>query len=271
VAQQSGTGIARRWREWALVLVLLVPLALMIIALDPIRQDPAYHLFADARSYCGVPNFLNAISNFAFLLVGAIGAFFCLRHPLPGAARSWTVFFLGVAFVFLGSGYYHWAPDNRTLVWDRLPMTIAFMGLFAGLLSEHMGARLERAVLAPAIAVGIASVAWWAYTDDLRFYVWVQFAPLLAIPLVLATYEAQYTHRRYLMYGLACYLLAKVAEFYDREIFTLTTHALSGHSLKHLLAALAPFYVYRMLRLRQPAGAPVPDGGRFSHPGRSSS
>jgi len=264
VGQQSGAGWVGRRREWALVLVMLVPLALMMLALDPIRQDPAYHIFADARSYCGVPNFLNAASNIAFLLVGAAGALFCLRHPVPGAARSWTVFFLGVAFVFLGSGYYHWAPDNRTLVWDRLPMTIAFMGLFAGLLAEHMGARLERALLAPAIAVGIASVAWWAYADDLRFYAWVQFAPLLAIPIVLATYEARHTHRRYLLYGLACYALAKVVEFYDREIFTLTSHAISGHSLKHLVAALAGYYVYRMLRLRQPVGAPLPDAGRFS-------
>jgi hypothetical protein len=89
----------------------------------------------------------------------------------------------------------------------------------------------------------------------------VQFAPLLAIPLVLATYEAHYTHRRYLLYGLACYLLAKVAEFYDPEIFTLTSHALSGHSLKHLLSALAGYYVFRMLQLRQAVGAPTPAAG----------
>jgi hypothetical protein len=251
--QPSNTAAVVGWREWTLVLVTLVPLVVMMLVLAPIRQDPAYHLFADVRSYCGVPNFINAFSNVAFLLVGGIGAFHCLRHPVTGATRSWTVFFLGVACVALGSGYYHWAPDNRTLVWDRLPMTIAFMALFAGLLSEHLGARLEQRLLTAAITVGIASVAWWAYSDDLRFYGWVQFAPLIAIPVVLATYEAQYTHRRYLLYGLACYVLAKGAEFYDREIFVLTAHAISGHSLKHLLAALAPLCVYRMLRLRQPA------------------
>jgi hypothetical protein len=257
VEQQSGGGLRGQRREWALVLAMLVPLALMM-TLDPIRQDPAYHLFADARSYCGVPNFVNAVSNIAFLVVGAAGAIFCLRRPLPGAALSWTVFFLGVAFVFLGSGYYHWTPDNRTLVWDRMPMTIAFMGLFAGLLAEHMGARIERALLAPAIAVGISSVAWWAYSDDLRIYVWVQFAPLIAIPIVLAAYEAQYTHRRYLMYGLAFYLLAKAAEFYDREVFALTAQAISGHSLKHLLSAVAPYCVLRMLQRRRPVDAPTP-------------
>ena len=248
---------AMGWREWTLVVVLLVPLAIMM-ALDPIRQDPAYHIFADVRSYCGIPNFMNAMSNIAFLLAGGIGIFACLRRPVGGATLSWTVFFLGVACVAAGSAYYHWAPDNATLVWDRLPMTIAFMALFAGLLAEHLGARREGALLVIAVGVGIASVAWWAYADDLRFYGWVQFAPLLAIPVILAVYDAPYTHRRYLLYGVAFYVLAKGAEFYDREIFEWTGHALSGHSLKHLLAAVAPVYVYRMLRLRQPAGTVAP-------------
>jgi hypothetical protein len=249
VASLSGLNLLHDRRAWAMALAVLAPLG-VLMALEPIRQDPAYHILADPRTYCGVPNFLNVASNIPFLAVGAIGLTFCLRNPARGAMRSWTVFFLGVAFVFAGSAYYHSAPDNNTLVWDRLPMTLAFMGLFAGLLSEHMGERIERALLVPAVAVGIASVAWWAYTDDLRIYVWVQFAPLMAIPLALATYPGHYTHRHYLLYGLAFYLLAKVAEFYDPEIFALTSGTLSGHSLKHLLAACAPLVVYRMLRLR---------------------
>jgi hypothetical protein len=156
-----------------MALAVLAPLA-VLMALEPIRQDPAYHILADARAYCGVPNFLNVTSNIPFLVVGAIGLIFCLRNPARGAMRSWSVFFLGVALVFAGSAYYHSAPDNSTLVWDRLPMTLAFMGLFAGLLTEHMDDRVERALLVPAVALGIASVAWWAYTDDLRIY--VQFA-----------------------------------------------------------------------------------------------
>ena len=237
------------WRTWALALAVLVPLA-VLMAMAPIPQDPAYHILADARTYCGVPNFLNVASNIPFLLVGVIGLIFCLRNPGRGAMRSWSVFFLGVALVFAGSAYYHSAPDNSTLVWDRLPMTLAFMGLFAGLLGEHLGERVERAVLVPAVAIGIASVAWWAYSDDLRMYVWVQFAPLIAIPFVLAAYPGRYSHRYYLIYGLAFYMLAKVAEFYDREFMLLAAQALSGHTLKHLLAACAPFVVYLMLKRR---------------------
>jgi hypothetical protein len=113
-------------------------------------------------------------------------------------------------------------------------------------------------LLAPAVAVGLASVAWWAYTGDLRVYFWVQAVPLLAIVFVMVAYRARYTHRAYLAYGLAAYVIAKGAEFHDREIYTLTSQVVSGHTLKHLLAALAIFFVYLMLRRRKQIRAEVP-------------
>jgi hypothetical protein len=154
--------------------------------------------------------------------------------------------------VFVGSGYYHYQPNDDSLVWDRLPMTLAFMGLFAALMSEHLGAQYERPVLIPALIIGVASVFWWRYTDDLRVYIWVQLAPLLAIPFVLAMFAGRYTHRLYLLYGLGFYALAKVVEYYDRETYALTSLFVSGHSLKHLLAATAPLFLYLMLRRRGP-------------------
>lgn len=242
------------WGEASLALLVLAPLFyLLFLHGGPIRQDPAYHVFADTRTCLGLQNFGNAASNLLFLLFGGAGLAWCLRHPESGAIRSWAVFFAGVALVFFGSWYYHRAPDDDTLVWDRLPMTVAFMGLFAALVSEHMGARLERALLVPAIVVGIASVYWWKWSGDLRVYVWVQFAPLLAIPFVLAVFPARYTHRRYLLYGLACYALAKVAEHYDYGFYALTSSILSGHSLKHMVAAGAALFIHLMLRRRGPA------------------
>ncbi len=248
-AVRSGAGR----REAGLMLLMLAPLLyLLFLHGGPIPQDRGYHVFADVRTCLGLQNFGNVVSNFLFLLVGATGALWCYRHPGLGATRSWMVFFLGVALVFFGSGYYHRTPDDDTLVWDRLPMTVAFMGLFTALLSEHLGERVERRLLIPAILVGIASVYWWKYSDDLRVYVWVQFAPLLAIPFVLAAFPGRYTHRHYLLYGVAFYALAKVAEYYDFGFYTLSSSVLSGHSLKHLLAAVAPFFVYLMLRKRGP-------------------
>ena len=242
------------WREGGLVLLMLAPLVYLLVAAmaAPYRRIQAYHVFADVRTCLGLKNFGNVASNLPFLLVGAAGALWCYRHPGAGAMRSWMVFFLGVALVFFGSAYYHRAPDDDSLVWDRLPMTVAFMGLFAALVSEHMGARLERALLVPAIVVGIASVYWWRYSDDLRVYVWVQFAPLLAIPFVLAAFPGRYTHR--LLPPLRPRLLRARQGGRVLRLRVLLAHLerLSGHSLKHLLAA-----VCAVLRLSHAAPAPA--------------
>lgn len=233
-----------------LLVVMISPLVYLLLLQAPIPQDKGYHLFADARTCLGIRNFGNVASNLAFLLVGVIGAIWCYRNLKTGARLSWMVFFTGVALVFAGSGYYHVTPNDDTLVWDRLPMTLAFMALFAALIGEHLGTQFERPVLIPALLIGIASVFWWRYTDDLRVYIWVQLAPLLAIPFILGMFSGRYTHRSYLLYGLLFYALAKVAEYYDRETYALTSLFVSGHSVKHLLAAMAPLYLFLMLRRR---------------------
>lgn len=234
-----------------LVVVMVLPLLYLLLLQAPIPQDKGYHLFADVRTCFGIRNFGNVASNLAFLLVGVIGAWWCYRHLRSGARLSWTVFFTGVALVFAGSGYYHATPNDDTLVWDRLPMTIAFMGLFGALVGEHLGAQFEKPVLIPALVIGIVSVFWWRYTDDLRVYIWVQLAPLLAIPFLLGMFPGRYTHRSYLLYGLLFYALAKVAEYYDKETYALTALFVSGHSVKHLLAAMAPLSLYFMLKRRR--------------------
>ena len=248
----QGTATGAAWRGGALLFLMLAPLAVMFLAFAPIPQDPMYHRLADARTFFNIPNFLNVTSNVGFLIAGALGFALCLGKDVGGASRSWTMFFLGMLLVAVGSAYYHWNPNNETLVWDRLPMTIAFMALFAALIAEHIRPDIEKTALIIALVVGVVSVAWWHYTDDLRLYAWVQFAPLLAIVFILVVYPGRYSHRAYLVYGLICYALSKVAEFADHGIFMATSGAISGHSIKHLLAALAPIFVYLMLRARKP-------------------
>lgn len=236
-----------------LTVIVISPLLYLYLMQAPIPQDKGYHLFADARTCLGIRNFGNVASNLAFLLVGLGGVLWCYRNLQAGARLSWMVFFAGVALVFAGSGYYHATPNDDTLVWDRLPMTLAFMALFAALVSEHLGAQFERGLLIPALLIGVASVFWWRHTDDLRFYIWVQLAPLLAIPFVLSVFPGRYTHRWYMLFGLGFYGLAKIAEFYDKETYGLTSMFVSGHSVKHLLAAMAPLCLLYMLRRRRAA------------------
>jgi len=222
-----------------------------MMQLPPIAQDPSYHAFADRRALFGIPSFLNVVTNLPFLVVGSAGIILWARGPgFSGARWAWLCFFIGVTLISLGSGYYHWAPDNNSLVWDRLPMSVGFMGLLVAVVSEHVNVKLERILLAPAIALGVASVIYWHYTDDLRLYGWVQFIPLLAIPALLLMFKSPYPHRGMLLAALGIYAAAKVAEYYDQAVFIWTEGLISGHSLKHLLAALAPIPVYVMLKQR---------------------
>ena len=252
MATKSSTGAFADWREGALLALMFVPLIAMMLLIPPIGQDEKYHAFADTRTFFGIPNFANVISNAGFLIVGVLGLALCAGRRIDGASRSWLVFFAGALLVAAGSAYYHWYPTTQTLVWDRLPMTLAFMALFTGLVSEHVRPHLEVRLLWASLAVGVASIVWWRYSNDLRFYGWVQFAPLVVIVFLLLAYPGRFSHRPYLIYGLIAYALAKVAEMTDHGIFNATAHAISGHTLKHLLAAVAPLCVYLMLRSRKP-------------------
>ena len=237
-------------RAALLLAFLFLPLIALVTAAEPIGQDPAYHGFADQRAFFGISNALNVLSNLPFLLVGVLGLRYALREEELATRTAWGVHFAGTALVCFGSAYFHWEPNNATLVWDRIPMTVAFMGLFVALLSEHMERNIESVLIAPALIVGVGSVLWWAYSGDLRVYVWVQFGPLLAIPILIVFFRGQYSHRHYLLYGLGFYLAAKLAEMWDRQIFEATGNWLSGHSLKHVLAAGAALCLLLMLKRR---------------------
>ncbi|MFO0442075.1 MAG: ceramidase domain-containing protein [Betaproteobacteria bacterium] len=234
----------------ALLLIVFGPLAWLLFGHgQPIPQDPGYHLFADGRSCLGIANFGNVGSNLAFLATGLAGLFAARRAG--GARLSWQAFFTGVALVSAGSAWYHLKPSDATLFWDRLPMTLAFMALFSALLTEHLGPAMEKRLLPAAAAVGGASLIWWLMSGDLRIYLWVQAAPLLAVPYLLAAFPPRYTQRLWLLWGVCLYALAKVAEVRDYEIYAWSGMTVSGHTLKHLLAAAAAYCVVVMLKRRQ--------------------
>ncbi len=217
---------------------------------QPFGQNPSYHNFADRRAFFGIPNFLDVASNFAFLIVGIAGVRICLRNRLGNLRNAWIVLFAGVTLVSVGSACYHLYPNNQTLVWDRLPMTIGFMGLFVALLGEYISERLG-VFLVPAILLGLSSVLYWHWSDDLRFYIWVQLIPLLTIPFVMILYRAGYSHQWLLLLALGWYALAKISEVADGEIFRLSQGIVSGHTIKHLLSALGCLSIFLMLQRRK--------------------
>lgn len=216
---------------------------------DPIAQDPAYHEFSDRHRYFGIPNFWNIVTNLPFLMAGIVGL---VRLPqlADGALRMhYLLLCIGVALVGFGSAYYHYDPSTPALVWDRLPMTIAFMALFAAVLSDRVSATAGRALLLPLIVLGISSIAWWIHTEfagrgDLRPYVLVQFLPVLLIPAMLLLSRHGSLSSRWLWTSLGAYVAAKLAEHLDPAILD-ATGVFSGHSLKHLFAALGAWCAIR--------------------------
>jgi len=239
------------WRHRLLAVAVLGSLALAL-SLPPLAQDPGYHAFADRRVFFRIPNFWDVVSNVPFLLVGMAGMRFCLRSDLPDGKAGWLALFAGVFLVGMGSGYYHWDPKNATLVWDRLPMTIAFMGLFVAILGEYVRAQLVRGLLWPLLLLGACSVLYWRWTDDLRLYVWVQLIPVLTIPIVMLLFPARHSRSWLLPVALGWYALAKLGEAHDAGLFELTRGQFSGHSLKHVLAAAGCLTLLWMLRTRKP-------------------
>ncbi len=205
----------------------------------PIAQDPAYHQFADQRTLWGVSNLWNVLSNLPFVVLGLLGLGRMVLGPTPGVLpqlrSAYWVFFAASALIGVGSAYYHYWPDDHTLVWDRLPMTLAFMAFFCAVVGEHLRIQLGRWGLAPLLVAGVLSVLWWQVSGDLRVYVLVQFLPIVLTPLILLLFPSRLSGVGYLWAVLGAYVLAKMLEVWDAPIYQ--TLGISGHSFKHVAAA----------------------------------
>ena len=249
-------------------LVLLAALACLtgfvLMSLDAIPQDSSYHLFADETSLGFIPNWQNVLSNLPFAIVGMMGLRFLIRRgqeDVKGFPQSlgWMLLFTGVFLTAFGSGYYHWYPDNFGLFWDRLPMTVGFMGLFAAMIGERVSERAYVLLVWPLTLMGLFSAVYWIVTEsygvgDLRMYAFVQFFPLLAIPFLLLFCPPKYSHGYMIVLALGCYVISKITEDRDRQIWILTGGMVSGHAIKHLAAALGCYLLLLMLQLRSKWG-----------------
>jgi hypothetical protein len=216
-----------------------------LLLLAPIPQDQAYHQFADRRTLFGIPNFWNVVSNIPFIVVGAAGLWKLRRDPAT------VVLFTGIFLTGFGSAYYHWNPSDRSLFWDRLPMTLSFMAILSVVVQERVNARVGAILLWPSLAVALFRLLLWRWTDDLRLYAWVQFFPYFALLLLILVFPPKYTGTSYWIIAAVLYALAKLLEFYDEEVYSVGS-ILSGHTVKHFAAAAACFAILRYYQTRQP-------------------
>lgn len=236
----------------ALLLFLTIIAVSGVFFLHPIRQSLAYHDFADKRTFFNIRNFFNVVSNLPFLFVGTVGLLAIGRCSL--ATQELHIYFalyLGVFLTGLGSAYYHWLPNNNTLVWDRIPMTLVFMSLLSATVAAFINRHLGIIVFWPTMVLGIASVLWWHYGDlrghgDLRLYGFVQFYPAVFIPLIVFLFQdrSRIATFRLLLWAIAWYAIAKLCEYADSTIYRLL--GISGHTLKHVAAAISTWFLVKM-------------------------
>ncbi|KAL0801516.1 hypothetical protein Bca101_056692 [Brassica carinata] len=255
--------------SWGAAIVIF--LVLMIVT-PTISQSQAYHDFADQRSFFGIPNALNVVSNFPFLIIGLLCLVLCYYpdyfrfrhvtisspHPRVREKVGWTCFFVGVTAVAFGSSYYHLHPDDARLVWDRLPMTIAFTSIMAIFVIERIDEHKGTYSIVPLLLAGIVSILYWRQvlndkpndTVQITILRVEMFVLCIVIPLMAILLPPMYTHSTYWIWAAGFYVLAKVEEAADKPIYSWTHHILSGHSIKHLCAAMVPVFLTLMLAKR---------------------
>ncbi|MFZ1085072.1 MAG: hypothetical protein WAN35_08920 [Terracidiphilus sp.] len=245
-----------------LLLLLTAAVVLACCLLPRIPQPLSYHQFADQRGLFGIPNFGDVASNLPFAVVGVWGLLFLLRSSSRQLAERFVerreqvpyyFVFAGLLLTAFGSSWYHLNPNNDTLVWDRLPMTITFMAMVSAVIMERISLRLGLWLLPLLLCAGLSSVLLWHGSElrgagDLRFYAAVQAYSALVILLSLL-FPARYTRSYDLGLVAGFYALAKALETFDKPIYA-ALGVVSGHTLKHLAAAAAGYCILRMVQKR---------------------
>lgn len=254
---------------WAFCLLTLWLVALWVgpvlldalgIALNPHGHSHLHghgHPFVDARTMLGLPNAMDVLSNLPLALAGVWGLLVLPRSALPCATRrAAQVFFGGLLLTGFGSALYHWAPDATGLVWDRLGMAVTFAGALSLAVAERVGQGPARPMLWVALGLALVSAALPHLIGNVLPWAVVQFGGLALIVWAALQRPAASAIGVRLGALIAWYALAKALELNDTAVFHATGELVSGHSLKHLAAALAAWPVLaavRAPRLRQNA------------------
>lgn len=241
--------------------IILATIVLLVLAAQPLLphlpQSQDYHHFADTRVLWGVSNALDTLSNAPFIIAGVTGIVLIWtgRLPAPTSARGAMslLTFAGLIATGIGSAWYHMQvpPDDAGLAVDRYGMVIAFAGILGLAAADKVSERAGWAMGSLVLVAGPFSVWWWTKTGTIAPYAVLQFGGMALLVLILfwrtkssatapgvqpgSTLAPQPGPNWGMLIG--AYAFAKVLEAADTQIWELTAHTVSGHPLKHLVAA----------------------------------
>jgi uncharacterized membrane protein len=219
--------------------ILIFALGAALQFIWPLPQPASYHHFADERSMGALHNAADVLSNVVILVAGLLNLRWVVRHASqqPPQFPGMLAAAIGLILTAYGSAYYHFAPSDATLVWDRLPMTIVFAGILAMLWTSVTGKRTSWLQLAILVIVSVGTVGYWLAFDSLWPYAELQFGGLALIVVMTLIRKVDAP----LAWGsvIGFYALAKVFETLDWQIWGLTDHLFAGHALKHIASGFA--------------------------------
>jgi len=229
--------------RWLIIAAISLAAVAAVALLQPIAQPQAYHHFADQRTIAGIAHGFDVLSNLAFLASGLLGLWFVLRAGGDGltldAGTRWAfaILFFGLVLTSIGSAYYHLAPDNQRLVFDRMPMILAIAGCLGAVVADRFGGKTAWMITA-LLAIGLWTVQHWRDQGDLRWYALYQGLTIVVAVLLLLLFPSRNGATPAFTAAVAGNIAAKIFELLDRPIYSLGG-IVSGHTLKHLSAGLA--------------------------------
>lgn len=247
-----------RRQAWSLAGIGFALWGLLYVGFGPLPQSSAYHLFADTRTCLGIPRAGDVLSNLAILAAGLWGWMLHARVRVSADERpAYRLLVAGALLTAAGSAYYHWAPDNARLFWDRLPMTLVLVSAFALVLADRVDRRFGREALIPFLLLCTGGAVWWAVSErlgagDTRLYLVGRLGAAVAIAVLLVLRRGRHGAAAWLWTALVLEAAMTVAEKLDYEIFSVTGGLASGHNLKHLLAGALLACLFAWLARRTP-------------------
>ena len=238
-----------------LYIASLLSFIAIAIAYGPIPQPQEYHDFADDREFWSIPNTFDVMSNLVIIFPGIVGLAFVHERrgssdiPVDETSIHITLF-AGMILTFAGSVWFHLDPNDSTMLWDRLGMSVVIGSCISLIINDMLDRNLAAKIHIPILLASIISVIWWPVFDDLRIYFIVKHQPFIIFPILLLFGTRLYNKISGYYWGLSMFALATLFEFTDQLIFNLTGF-ISGHTLKHISAGIGLWFLMVMVRDRQ--------------------